>query len=287
VAREQLEALDWQPRAWNLGGYGADLSLLPLEVAARTSSASNQIEEAEARYQEGPGADAWSAYERLSQKTDLDEQAMGFIRSRLASLEQEKRLQQGEWIDFLPASEKDPLWVFQLGTYHCPTNGCLEVESGNEGSFCYSRTRVGSEFEIKGEFEVVRTSNQGFQAGLVMVSSDYYAEDWQSFRMKRNAEEGDVVSFAQGWTKKQAVHEAQLKGDRNTFEFRLQKGRATAIVNGNKLLAKAVIPRNALKGNPSLLLGLGAFQDSNETVIRYRNVQVRRLPTVEAESEKK
>jgi hypothetical protein len=130
---------------------------------------------------------------------------------------------------------------------------------------------------MRGEFEVVRTSNRSFQAGLVMVGSDYYAQDWQAFRMKRNAEEGDVVSFAEGWTKKQAVHDARLKGDRNSFEFRLQNGKATATVNGDRLLAEAVIPGKAVKGNSSMMLGLGAFHDSNETVIRYRSVQVRRL----------
>ena len=36
VARKQLEAVHWQPKGWNLSGLGKDLSLMALEVAART-----------------------------------------------------------------------------------------------------------------------------------------------------------------------------------------------------------------------------------------------------------
>lgn len=132
-------------------------------------------------------------------------------------------------------------------------------------------------FEIRGQFEVVRSSNKNFQGGLVMGMPDFDGYDWYGFRVKRHDEEGDVVSFSDGWTRDQIVQHLALNDVTNSFDFTFQNGKVTAAVNGTKVFNDAEPPINIRVPNNSYLIGLGAFSDSADTVIRYRNVQLRKL----------
>jgi len=51
----------------------------------------------------------------------------------------------------------------------------------------------------------------------------------------------------------------------------------TASVNGVEIFHQAAPPVGLSVPDNSYLLGLGAFSDSDDNVIRYRNVQVRQL----------
>ncbi len=276
VARTQLEALNWQPAAWSLSGWGVDLSLMPQEVAARTGPAGQQVAEAESSYNSGDVPEALRLYTDLASATNLDERTKGFVQDRIASLETEKRLQEGEWVDFLPSEDNDPHWVLMCGKYQRLADGSVEVQSGPEGHTLFPRVRIGPEFEVKGEFEVVRSSTKSFQAGLLM-GMPHSQNGWYSFRMKRNDAEGQLVSFAVGWTAQQVAQPVPLNDTHNTFDFRLRHGRATASLNGEEVLHDAKPPREIHVANRGYLVALGAFNDTNDTVIRYRNVQIRRL----------
>jgi hypothetical protein len=216
------------------------------------------------------------AYGEMNNATNADTRTMEFIRCRMAGLEQEQKLGAGQWVDFQPKDDQDPNWVMLLGKTRVLPDGALEVESGPGGHYLYSRVRVGPDFEVKGEFEVVRSSTRSFQAGLVMGTTDYYGSEWNSFRIKRNEDEGDLASFAQGWSRG-ITNAAPLKSDRNTFDFSLHGGKADITVNGTAVLTNSRQPKVLNARNDSCLLGLGAFNDVNNTVIRYRNVRVRRL----------
>jgi hypothetical protein len=99
---------------------------------------------------------------------------------------------------------------------------------------------------------------------------------WYAFRMKRNAIEGDVASFSHRWSREAVSRKAALNEGRNSFRFHLQGSKADAWVNEAQVLRQAA-PSKTLYLYPNSLLGLGAYSDMNDTVIRYRNVKVRRL----------
>jgi hypothetical protein len=276
VARAQLEALHWQPLPQNLTAWGTDLSLMPLKVAALTGKSSNEVQRAEAGYEQQDLVTALKVYAELSASTEADERTIQFSRCRLAALKQEEQLAKGEWIDLLPADDKDPNWELLGSTVRRVPEGALEVESGSQGHTLYCRTRVGPEFEVTGTFEVVRSSTQDFQAGVVMGLPDSSKSDWYAFRMKRNAVEGQVAVFSRGWSASRIARKATLNEGQNTFQFRLQEGKADAWVNGIQVLHKATLGKT-LRLSSDCLLGLGAYNDTNETVIRYRNLKARRL----------
>ena len=276
VAREQLEALDWKPVPQNLTGWGTDLSQMPLEVAARTGTLGLKVSAAEFLSESGDYAGAIKKYDELA-AAGPDPRTKQYIQLRLTQLGLAQRLKKGEWVDWLPASEGDPDWVFSLGHARRLPDGALEVESGAKGHILFSQTHVGQNFEVRGQCENVRSSNKNFQSGIVMGLPDFGGYNWYGFRIKRHDEEGDVVSFSDGWTRDQIVQASALNDITNTFDFVFQGNRVTATVNGVKIFQQAEPPVEISVPDNSYLVGLGAFSDSADSVVRYRNVQLREL----------
>lgn len=277
VAREQLKALNWKPVPENLINWGADLSFMPLEVAARTGPLGAKIAAAESASAAGEVATALKQYADLESAPAADARTKEFIRRRLAQLAVEQRMHEGKWVDLLPADDHDPDWMFSFGTVRRLADGALEVESGPKGHLLFSRARVGRNFEARGRFETVRSSNKNFQAGLVMGVPDFQGYNWYGFRLKRHDEEGDVVCLGRGWSRQQIIQHVVLNDVTNSFDFILQNGRVTASVNGVEVFHQAAPPAVIQVPDNSYLVGLGAFSDSADTVIRYRDVQLRRL----------
>lgn len=278
VARQQLEALDWRPHTACLTGWNRDLSLLPLEVAARTGSRAAEVKTAESHRESGDLAGALNLYRKLSEVTDADAQTRAFVQDRLACLTVEQRLQAGDWVDFLPTDATFTGWHVGSGKFKRLPDGALEAASDQYGHLIFSRVRMGEEFEARGEFEVVSSTTKAFQAGLVMGTPQRETYNWYAFRVKRNLDEGEVASFSQHWTTQQVMAPAVLNSYTNSFDFRFEHGRVSATVDGRAVLQDVAPPVNISVSTNEFLLGLGAFNDSNSTVIRYRHVQVRWLP---------
>jgi hypothetical protein len=277
VARKQLEALNWQLDQQRLTGWGRDVTLMPLEVAARTGAARQQIEAAEAKSHEGSIAQALRIYTQLNTATNLDERTQAYVRERLDTLTTEQRLETGDWIDFLPVGEKLPGWTVERGQCSAMSDGSVVVKSDQGGHIIYSRARVGTDFEIRGTFDVVQSSTGAFQAGVVMGMPHFGSYGWYGFRIKRNPDDGDIASFAEGWSTRQIHKLVTLNSDTNTFYLRFQRGLVSVRVNDEQVFKDAKAPQNWNVPTTESLVGLGAFNDMNDTVIRYRNVQIRKL----------
>jgi hypothetical protein len=278
AARKELDAVQWQPHGSCLTGWNRDLSLLPQEVAARTGVEASQVNEAEIARENGDVAGALKIYKGLPPSTNGDAWTDLFVRDRVATLSVEQRLKAGEWADFLPTDTNFTGWHIGFGKFKVLPDGALEVQSDQYGHLIYSRVRVGMNFEVRGEFEVVSSSTKAFQGGLVMGVPEWESYNWYAFRIKRNTDEGDVSSFSQHWTKRQIRSPVPLDSRTNSFDFRLHGGRISATVDGREVFKDVEPPKDAYVTTNEFWLGLGAFNDSNSTVIRYRNVQARLLP---------
>lgn len=277
VARAQFEALNWEPDTGNFVNWNRELSLMPLEVAARTGPAGEAVTRAEDKRNENDITKALAIYRELERGTNSDTRTREFIGHRIAELELEQRLQNGEWIDLLPKDEHDLNWVFQRGKARVLADGALEVESGQNGHLLFSRVRTGAQFEVRGEFEVVRSSNNAFQAGLVMGLPDAEGYIWNAFRMGRNETDGDHITFTHHFASARGMHAAKMHEGWNEFTFKLEDFKATATVNGQEVLRNVNQPHALHLNDEDYMLGLGGYHNYNETVIRYRNVQVHRL----------
>lgn len=276
VARTQLEALGWKLPAESLAGWGIDYSLVPLEVAACTGPLGAKVLDAESRNRDRDYAEALKRYTALNGASVADERTKQFITLRLSQLAIAQRLEQGEWVDLMPASDDDLNWVFSFGKAHRLPDGGLEVTYGPHGHMFFSRVPVGSNFEVRGQVEFVRSSNKDFQGGIVMGVPDFNSWNWYGFRLKRDLVEGDVVCLGEGWSRREISRKHPLT-DTNTFDFILKNGRVTESVNGASVVDQAEPPVEITVPDQGYLVGLGAFSYSDETVIRYHDVQVRKL----------
>jgi hypothetical protein len=277
VAKDELQALNWQPHASRLTGWNRDLSLLPEEVAARTGAESDAVKIAERCRETGDVTGAWQRYQKLQASATADARTRRFVQERLASLSVEQQLETGGWVGFLPTDTNFTGWQAGLGSFKLLPDGALEASSDQTGHLLFSRVRLGTEFEVRGQFEVVSSTTKDFQAGLVMGTPQWETYNWYAFRMKRNHDEGDVVSFSQHWLKRQILAPVPLDSHTNSFDVRYQHGRISATVDDHEVFKNVAPPKNSFVSTNDFLLGFGAFNDSNSTVIRYRNVEVRRL----------
>ncbi len=281
ASRKQLEALNWKPWPDNLTAWGADLSLMANEVAARTGPSADKVADAENARNGKLYSLALRLYTEIEENANTDERTREFARCRCAGLRLEQQLEKGGWVDFLPQTNDDPNWVYSWDETHQVTNGALEFKSDARGHLCYSRVRVGSDFEVQGEFEVAGSTTKSFQGGLVMgmpdCNSSFNSFNWYGFRMRDTPDDGPVAVFSQGWSVRQVVKPVVVNKGRNTFRFRLQDGRCTASVNDVQVFNNVDAPVAIRVPDRQFLLGVGAFNNNNETVIRYRNVQVRKL----------
>jgi hypothetical protein len=277
VAREQLEALHWQPHAWNLDGWGVELSLLPLEVAARTGAASNQIVGAEAHFQRADLAEAARLYGQLATATNLDARTQAFIRHRRAALTIEQQLKGGDWVAFLPAEQDDPNWVFSRGNPKRLPDGAIEMKSSGEDHFLFSRVRVGSAFEVKGEFELVASTNRAVQTGLAIGLPELHNSNWLAIRVRQTGAGRETVRLARGWSNQGPTKPVKLNDGPNTFLVRLQGGKVSCSVNDQELWSNVTPPRGVAVAENEFRLGLAATADKSENAVRSRNLQVRRL----------
>jgi hypothetical protein len=282
VAHGQLEALDWQPQTTNLEGWHTDLSLMSLEVAARSGPLAREVSKAESLRQSEAWRQALNAYRALAGDARADARTREFVQHRTAILEMEERLHRGEWVDFLPCQNNDPAWHLQTGSYRRLADGSVELTPGERGHMLVCRAWVGTEFEVRGEFEPANSATGQFQAGLVMGLPTMANYDWLAFLLKHGRGESHLASYSRGWTSRQRQQSIKLTETRNTFEFRFEDGQVQSTVNGQPVHKKASPPASVNYSPDEFLVGLGAYEGANDAVIRYRNVQLRLLPGTNA-----
>jgi hypothetical protein len=278
VAREQLEAVDWNPEPTRLLGWDKDLSLMVPEVAALTGVAGREVARAEQERKRGHPEEAAERFAEIAARTDVDDRTRDYARMRARIAASEGRLARGEWIPLLPQSAEDPEWFTARGEIRKSAPGMLEVKSGPTGHLIHSRVPIGTNFAVRGEWESVSSSNGDIQAGIVFGLTDLSRSRFLGFRMKNTRDEDQVASVGYGWGRSQIKGPALVyTGKTNRFELEFRNGLATVKVNDMIVFHDNPVPKLPPFEAGEFRLGIGAFNDSNETVIRYRNVEVRRL----------
>ena len=274
VARKQLEALGW--KSSDLTGWGVDLSLMPLKVAALTGSSSNEVQRAETAYRQLQLEQARKMFSDVEASPDTDERTRQFCEARLAALKQELALAKGDWVDLLPADDKDPNWVLFGDKVRRLEDGALEVSAGKRGHGFYCRTRVGPEFELAGQVEFVSSTTKNSQAGVLMGLPDSPNSAWYAFRVRRSDGGTNTAVLSSRWTGQRVTKGADLTEGRNLFSIRVRDGAADAWVNGTQVLNRGFRSPGIRLPDDSFV-GLGAPSEHNDTVVRYRSIRVRRL----------
>lgn len=274
-ARAQFEKLDWKIDTNLNGGWAVDLALMPMEVAARTGPAADAVSHAEMMRLARKTSKALDAYAKASLQGKNDARTVEFAQLRSSPLELELKLDTGDWVDLMP-NEKRRGWNTQRGEFKADGDGKLIVNSGTMGHLAYSRARVGADFEIEAEVELMSTSNDAWQAGLVFGMPGSTAGDWYGLRIKTNATEMAVGSFARAWARSKDTVAVDLQPV-NQLKLIVDSGRVQGWVNGTLVVDESDFDRRGIAAHENTLVGIGAYEDQNRVEVRYRSLKVRRL----------
>jgi len=276
VAAKQLQAVNWNPPQQNLHGWKRDISLMPLEVAARTGPLAASIEQAETNRQAGDLATALKIYSDLANDSRADERTRAFIRDRIVTLGLEQKLAAGEWADFLPVDTNLAGWCVERGDCGRLPDGGLEVRPDEVGHMLYSRAQVGMNFEVRGQFEPTGGSAGPYQAGLMIGLPQPGEWTWDGFRMLSEPNQGSWATFSTGWTQTR-MHQAFTPNDMVDFDFRFQDGKVSAMVGQTELFAQVTPQKNYYLLTNDFHVGIGGANYGHDGAIRYHSLRVRRL----------
>ncbi len=282
TARAQLEKLNWQPYEGNLSEWGRELSLMTVEVAARTGPLAAEVTEAESAFARGDVGQAIRLYEAIQARSEADERTLKFAGHRLATLRLEEKFQAGNWVPLLPTSTNDPAWVNLAGTVRVGADGVVSVESERWGHQIACRARLGNAWEVRGEIEVETPSENSGRpvgAGIAFGLPTWDAGHWYSFRLTREADGPAQARFSRNWRRGQYLEltaPATFKDGWNTFAFRFRDHRAEATVNGTTIFSglEAKPGMRTLVNNHQL--ALTAEEKPGSLLVKYRKVEVRK-----------
>lgn len=274
-SKHHLEAINFTLNENASLRWDDDFSQLVEKVCALTGPAKAAVAKGEEAYELFRADRAVEYFSQAEKQSQNDERSLRFIRNRLAALKLEKSLATGEWVDFLPATDFSG-WKAEVGEWTMKSDGTLEVSAGAKGMMLKCLARSGPHFEIKGSVEFVSSSTGDYQAGILFGYLHQKKDGWQSFRIKRTKREGEVAYFSRHFYLPEKSNKIPVP-NQNTFRIQSWKGAWNAYVNGKPVVLDYVPKQQDLAMKNDSLLGFGGYADQNESVVRYKDVKVRRL----------
>jgi hypothetical protein len=167
-------------------------------------------------------------------------------------------------------------WTPVNGTWKVESDGSLVATSDARGHLISGDARVGWNVEIAADIEIESTSNGQFQAGIALGRVISISNrDWLCFRVKNTAHEGKVVYFSQNiYAPRHTIpYPVGLKSHVVVQSF---DGHLWAYVDG-KAVVTDYVPEWKMPRTGDVHVGFGAYVNDNTTVVRYRNIRLRRL----------
>jgi hypothetical protein len=198
-----------------------------------------------------------------------------------AVLELEQALATGNWVPIRPDRELHG-WRIYTGDWKVNEDGSILAAAGVSGLMLKSLARTGPDFALRGEVEMVSSTTGEFQAGMVFGNLHPSASEWYGFRVMRGGDGKEQAVISRTFASNLRSYPTQLPKT-NQFEVVFASGEISARLNGDELAKSFVLLRNKNRLPPRLAVGLGAFSHQNEYVLRYRNLEMKRLkPAVPA-----
>jgi len=163
-----------------------------------------------------------------------------------------------------------------LDPWRLDADGSLVGTAGSRGLLIVSDARVGPAFEVEGRMELVSSTNGFFQGGVAFGRPSWDGQDWMSFRIKRNSDEGKVAYFSHHLYRPESGPFPIEVPDRNAFRVRVQAGKVSAWVD-DAPVQEGYQPAKGLVTTPDVRVGFGGYVDENLVSLRFRDVRLRRL----------
>ena len=167
-------------------------------------------------------------------------------------------------------------WTPVHGTWNVDGDGALVATSDASGHLITGDAHVGADVEISADIEIASTSNGQFQAGILFGRNISLGNPgWTSFRVKKTAHEGEVAYFSPGFDRPPRPISRPI-GLKSHVVVQSWQGHLWAYVDGDPVVTD-YLPEWKMPRGPDTQVGFGGYVNDNKSVVRYRNVRLRRL----------
>lgn len=274
--RSNLEQLKFKYDASTLREWSVSSVPEIGRICALTGPGRVEAEQGETAYSSHKAARALELFTAAEKLSEADARGLEFIRNRKAAIQIEKGLESGNWVNFTPPADLSG-WEASIGEWSVKATNLVEVKSGVKGMMMKSLARVGPNFEAKGQIEFVSSTTGDMQAGVTFGYPEMDRKDWESFRIKKTKKEGEVAYFSQHFHLPEKSNLVSVRGT-NTFHIQVWHGKMSAYLNGEQIISDYVpYKKDGMVVDEDAEVGLGGYSDQNESVVRYRDVQIRKL----------
>jgi hypothetical protein len=192
-----------------------------------------------------------------------------------AVLELEQGLASGNWVPVKLGKELYG-WHAYAGEWKVSADGSLEAAASLNGLMLKSLARTGTDFALRGEVEMVSSTTGEFQAGMVFGNLHPSVNEWYGFRIMKGGDGNEMAVVSRTFASNLRSHSPLLKKT-NQFEVVFSGGEVSASLNEAKLVNSLVLMRDKNRISPRMAVGLGAYSYQNEYVVRYRNLEMKRV----------
>ncbi len=288
--------------AWAAGDYARADGLLretpsPFPPMARRLTSifdmsERQIRSEAAIYAAGRGQ-AWEACEKAYQVMRLDDAEKGLrdlaatfgtevpeaITSRLAAIASEKQLGAGNWVP-MAAPVGLSQWTNNKGSWEGTPEGDLLLHGDGESAFIYFDPRIGTNLEIRGEYEVSSGKTDDLFLGVALGHGHTgSAEHWMTCMQFPDAGDKLRVTLLDHFTKSDVPYTSfEHREPRCTFHITCKDGRLTYRINDREILKDIDVSRSSeFDMVEDGRVGFCSYFFEKGVTTRIRKAEVRRL----------
>lgn len=253
--------------------YRSDEPTFRGEVAIASSGAGADFRKAEEAWRAGDLGTAVEAYRAALQKTSPA--GKPYIAGRAGVAFVEYQLESGDWVKLTPEPSL-AAWTVSDGTWTVEPDGTLVNHGDDHSGAIVHQARIGPDFEMRGEFEIVAKKNCCQKISLVF---DWHGEkefDWTTCRIGQHGPSPFVARIHHAYDDKGEVKFPVKLQAKNRFLFRCQDGRATLELNGATIFKDLKSP-DVDPDRPDGRVGFCSRKYCMMNTTYYRNLEVRRL----------
>lgn len=253
--------------------YQSDEPTFRGEVGIYSSSAGADFAKAEEAWRSGDLATAVDAYKLALQKASPGGKPLVASRASVAFVEYQ--LESGDWVK-LTAEPTLASWTISDCTWTAEPDGTLVNHGDDHSGIIVHKARIGPDFEMRGEFEIVAQKNCCQKISFVFDWHGTREFDWTTCRIGQHGPSPFVARIHHAFDDKGDVKFPVKFQAKNRFLFRCQDGRATLELNGATIFKDLKSP-DINPERPGGQIGFCSRKFCRMNTTYYRNLEVRRL----------
>jgi hypothetical protein len=253
--------------------FGTDLPLARAQIQAYTGKHGEQLLRAEALSRDGDCDGALSLYRAVLDTSKGDPIVDSYIRERAAILEVERDFATGDWTSLRP-SPSLTAWTPDSGEWVVEPDGALRGTRRERSLWIWCDADLGDRLELRGRVEFVEVSGRWADACVALRCPPRPQRDDVILAIKRKLGRLNLShSFAESET---LVEQAEI-GDMNTFHVYVWDDEVTVFFNDAPVFTTTTVDQHI--GHSKHRIGFGCSRKSHDVVLRFRDLEVRRLPS--------